>query len=124
MTLFPELQNVMPRLVQLSLIVAAVTAVAIADVFLKKATADGNWLLTLKSPWLLGAVLLYLFQIIFFTYLFITGKELSVVGNLQMALYPLIILAAGIFLFQESLTRVQLIGVLLALGGVILINQK
>lgn len=62
----PELQNAMPKLLHLLFIVAAVTAVAIADVCLKKAAADGSWLLTLKSPWMVGAVLLYLFQIIFF----------------------------------------------------------
>ncbi|HRQ40531.1 MAG TPA: hypothetical protein PLD25_21665 [Chloroflexota bacterium] len=124
MTTLPELQNVAPKVLHLLLIVAAVTAVAIADVCLKKAAADGSWLLTLKSPWMVGAVLLYFFQIIFFTHLFRSGKELSVIGNMQTILYALIILGAGIFLFQESLSKLQLTGVLLALAGVILINVK
>jgi drug/metabolite transporter (DMT)-like permease len=124
MTTLPELHNAMPKLLHLLLIVAAVTAVAIADVCLKKAAADGGWVLTLKSPWMIAAILLYLFQIVFFTYLFRAGKELSLVGSLQTILYALIVLSAGIFLFQESLNKVQLTGVLLALIGIILINLK
>ncbi|MBX3061182.1 MAG: hypothetical protein KF770_32385 [Anaerolineae bacterium] len=124
MTTLPELQNAMPKIFHMLFIVAAVTAVAIADVCLKKAAADGSWVLTLKSPWMVGAILLYLFQIIFFTYLFRSGKELSLVGSLQTILYALVILGAGIFLFQESLSKLQLTGVLLALTGVILINVK
>jgi hypothetical protein len=58
MTVLPELQNMMPKLLQLFLIVMAVTAVAVADVFLKKAAADGRMLLTLKIHWLIGANLL------------------------------------------------------------------
>lgn len=124
MTTLPELQNVMPKVLHLLLIVVAVTAVAIADVCLKKAAADGSWALTFKSPWMILAILLYLFQIIFFTHLFRSGKELSVIGNMQTILYALVILGAGVFLFQESLSKVQLTGVLLALVGVILINLK
>jgi drug/metabolite transporter (DMT)-like permease len=124
MTTLPELHNVAPKILHLLFIVVAVTAVAIADVCLKKAAADGSWALTLKSPWMILAVLLYFIQIIFFTYLFRSGKELSVIGNMQTILYALVVLGAGIFLFQESLNKVQLIGVLLALTGVILINLK
>lgn len=124
MTALPELENVMPKVLHLLLIVAAVTAVAIADVCLKKAAADGSWLLTLKSPWMAGAVLLYLLQIIFFTHLFRSGQPLSVVGNIQTIFYTLVIVGAGIFLFQESLSKLQLTGVFLALTGVILINVK
>ena len=41
---------VMPKLAQELLILAAVIAVAIADVFLKKATAHGNLLDALEAP--------------------------------------------------------------------------
>ena len=43
-------------------------------------------------------------------------------GALQTALYALIVLAAGVLLYHESLTRLQVIGILLAFGGVVLIN--
>jgi drug/metabolite transporter (DMT)-like permease len=76
----------------------------------------------LSSPWLLCAVGLYLLQIIFFTAAFVAGWKLSIIGALQTALYALIVLAAGLLLYHESLTRLQVIGALLAFGGVVLIN--
>jgi drug/metabolite transporter (DMT)-like permease len=112
------------QLMRLALIVVAVISVAIADIFLKKAAANGNLWLALKSPWMLGAILLYLNQIFFFTYVFVRGWELSLVGSLQTVLYALIVLGAGIFLLNEHLTRLQLVGVILAIGGAVLINLK
>lgn len=104
------------------LIALAVASVAIADVFLKQAAVSGNLSLTLKSPWLLGAIILYLYQILFFTYVFVTGGKLSFVGSLQTVLYALVVIGAGIFLFQEKLTGVQVLGITLAIVGAILIN--
>jgi drug/metabolite transporter (DMT)-like permease len=104
------------------MIFSAVTSVAVADIFLKKATVDGSWLLALKSPWLAGAVLLYLYQILFFAHVFITGGELSFVGSLQTVLYALIVVGAGVFVFQEKLSGLQTLGILLAVGGAVLIH--
>lgn len=112
----------MPKLAQELFILLAVVAVAIADVFLKKATAGGNLRDTLTSPWLFWAIGLYVFQIGFFTIAFIVGWRLSIIGALHAALYALIVLCAGIFLFNESLTRPQSIGILLVISGVVLIN--
>lgn len=78
----------------------------------------------MSSPWLLCAVGLYLFQIGFFTAAFIAGWQLSVIGALQTAVYALIVLAAGVLLYHESLSHTQVIGALLAFGGVVLINWK
>jgi drug/metabolite transporter (DMT)-like permease len=111
-----------PKLAQGLVIVLAVLAVAVADVLLKKAAAQGNLRVALSSPWLLCAVGLYLLQIAFFTIAFIAGWKLSIIGALQTALYALIVLAAGVLLYNESLTRVQVIGIMLAFGGVVLIN--
>ncbi len=47
------------KLEQFALIGAAVLAVAIGDVLLKKAAVQGNLEDTLRSPWLWGAVALY-----------------------------------------------------------------
>ena len=113
---------VIPRLAQTLVIILAVIAVAVADVLLKKATAQGSLRLALSSPWLLCAVGLYLIQIILFTIAFISGWKLSIIGALQTALYALIVLAAGVLLFEENLTRLQVSGVLLAFGGALLIN--
>jgi drug/metabolite transporter (DMT)-like permease len=112
----------MPRLLQISLIVLAVIAVAVADAFLKKASAEGTLRAALQSPWMLGAALLYLFQILFFTYMFVAGWQLSLVGSLQTVFYALVVVLAGIFIFRESLTLLQSIGVGLALVGATLIN--
>ncbi len=112
----------MPKLAQGFLIIVAVISVAIADVLLKKATAHGNLLDALKSPWLLWAISLYLLQIGLFTVAFVAGWRLSMIGALHTVLYALIVLGAGVFLYNENLTRPQLVGLLLAIGGVVLIN--
>lgn len=110
--------------IHLLLMITAVISVALADIFLKKAAANGSLWQALRSPWMIGAILLYLNQIFFFTYFFVRGWELSLVGSLQTVLYALIVVGAGVFLMQESLTRLQLAGVILAVGGAVLINLK
>ncbi len=112
------------KTVHLTLMLAAVISVAIADIFLKKAAVHGNLWQALQSPWIAGAISLYIFQIVFFTYAFVRGWELSLVGSLQTALYALIVVGAGIFLLQEKLTGVQLAGVVFAIGGAVLINLR
>ncbi|MEI7845135.1 MAG: hypothetical protein WCK35_04945 [Chloroflexota bacterium] len=111
-----------PKLAQVGIILLAVMAVASADVMLKKAADQGSLSNVLISPWLFIAIGLYLVQISFFTIAFIAGWKLSIIGALQTAIYALIVLASGVFFYHESLTRVQLIGTLLAFGGVVLIN--
>lgn len=106
------------------LIGLAVVAVAIADVLLKKATAQNDLSAAVRSPWFGGAIGLYLLQVAFFTYAFVSGWKLSVLGALQTALYAVIVLVAGIVIYRETLTPAQWIGVLLALGGVALINWR
>jgi drug/metabolite transporter (DMT)-like permease len=110
------------KLTQGSFIIMAVIAVAVADVLLKRASALDNLRAALSSPWLFCAIALYLFQIGFFIFAFHAGWKLSIIGALQTALYALIVLAAGVLLYHESLTRMQVVGILLAFGGVLLIN--
>jgi drug/metabolite transporter (DMT)-like permease len=94
----------------------------VADAFLKKASDEGSLPRAFQSPWMVGAILLYLFQILFFTYMFVAGWQLSLVGSLQTVFYALVVLLAGVFIFRETLTLAQGAGVLLAIGGVVLIN--
>jgi drug/metabolite transporter (DMT)-like permease len=115
---------VLPKLAEALVIILAVIAVAVADVMLKKAAVQGSLGQVLRSPWLLCAVCLYLLQIALFTLIFIAGWKLSIIGALQTALYALIVLAAGVFFYHESLTRLQIIGIILAISGVVLINWK
>jgi drug/metabolite transporter (DMT)-like permease len=105
-------------LIQAVVVVLAVIAVGVADVMLKRAAAHGTLLGALHSPWLFIAVGLYLFQIGFFT----AGWKLSIIGALQTALYAMIVLAAGVFLYNEALTRLQMLGILMAFSGVVMIN--
>ncbi len=112
----------LPKLVQGMVILLAVIAVAVADVLIKKAASQGDLRSALVSPWMLCAAGLYLFQIILFTIAFFAGWKLSIIGALQAALYALIVLAAGVLLFKESLTRLQVTGILLTCAGVVLIN--
>lgn len=112
------------KLLQLSMIFVAVISVAVADVFLKKAALGDSMLKALKSPWMAAAILLYLFQIFFFTYVFVSGWQLSLVGSLTTVLYAVIVLGASIIFFHEKLTALQAIGIFLAVGGVILLNLE
>jgi multidrug transporter EmrE-like cation transporter len=110
------------KLTQFVLVGAAVIAVAVADVLLKKATLNGSVEHAVRSPWLWGAVGLYLLQVGFFTYAFVSGWRLSHIGALQAALYALVVLGAGVWLYRETLTPVQIVGMVLAVGGVVLMN--
>jgi multidrug transporter EmrE-like cation transporter len=112
------------KLSQGLLILLAVIAVAVADVLLKKAAHHGNLGMAWSSPWLFIAIGLYLLQVVIFTIAFVSGWKLSLIGALQTALYAVIVLVSGVLLYNESLTRLQLIGVSLAIGGVILINWQ
>ena len=114
----------MTKPVFIATILLAVSAVAIADVFLKRAALEGSFLGAVRNFWFLGAVALYLFQVAVFTWAFVSGWELSIVGILQTALYAVIVLGAGLLFFKEGLSAVQWIGVVLALSGAILLNFK
>ncbi len=122
----PLIANVLPatKAVPGVLIGLAVIAVAVADVCLKKATLHQDLNAAARSPWLWSAVALYLLQIGFFTYAFASGWKLSALGALQTALYAVIVLVAGVVFYRETLTPAQTLGVVLALGGVVLINWR
>jgi drug/metabolite transporter (DMT)-like permease len=113
----------MIKLMHITLMVLAVIAVAVGDVFLKKAALEGGFTRAMASPWMAAAIVLYLYQILFFTYAFLTGWQLSVIGSMQTVLYALIVLGAGVMYFNESLSIGQGIGVLMAFTGVVLMNM-
>lgn len=112
----------MSVLAHIGLFVLAVAAVAIGDVCLKKASLAGSFTQALGSPWILAAIALYMYQIIFFTYVFVAGWHLSVVGMMQTVLYALIVLGVGVLYFKETLSTGQGIGITLAFAGVLLMN--
>ncbi len=112
----------MSTMLHIGLIVLAVAAVAIADVFLKKASLAGDFVQAMRSRWMVAAIGLYLYQMFFFTYVFVAGWRLSVIGMMQTVLYAIIVLGVGVLYFKESLTTGQCIGMVFAFTGVVLMN--
>ncbi len=112
----------MPKFIQLALIIFAVTSVAIGDVFIKKAAHTGSLSAAFTNKWMLLGVLCYLIQIALFTWMFVKGWDLSIIGSLQTVFYAAVVLSFGIFWFGESLTVMQYVGVALAFIGVMMIN--
>ena len=110
------------RAFYLGLLVLGSSAVAVADVLLKKASSFSSFADFARSPWMIGAILLYAFQIAVFIYLFLSGQKLVDVGIVQIILYALIVVASSILFFHESLTTLKIIGILLGLTGIILMN--
>lgn len=111
-------------LFHLGLIVLAVVSLAIADGFLKQATVGKNFMQAVTSLWLVGAVALYLVQILLVVYFFVAGWEFSLLGNLQVACYALVVVLAGYFYFREVPSPAQIAGVILAITGAVLINVE
>ncbi len=105
-------------------ILAAVISVAVADILLKKAATHSNLLDAIRSPWFAGAAGLYMLQVCFFMYAFISGWNLTNIGILQTALYAIIVLTAGVFFYNETFTRFQWAGIFIAMSGVVMINWK
>jgi multidrug transporter EmrE-like cation transporter len=112
----------MVNLNQAIIVLLAGIAVAIADGMIKKTAIGVSFADALKNPLMIGVVFLYLVQIAFFTYVFVNGWQLGVVGVLQMVAYSVFIILTGVFVFKESFTVTQYFGFVLAVSGVILIN--
>lgn len=114
----------MSKILEIFLIIIAVSCVAVADVLLKKVAFNvSGFVESLKNPLMLGVVVLYLSQIVIFLYVFVRKAELGVVGIVQTALYAVIVIGSGIIFFGEDFSPRQIVGVALALGGVALINS-
>jgi drug/metabolite transporter (DMT)-like permease len=105
-----------------ALLLVAVLAVAVADVCLKRATQAGSLGHALRSPWTLAAAGLYLVQVVLFVVVFVKGWQLSVVGLVQTGLYAVVTLGAGVLLFGEALSPKQVLGLVFAVVGVILLS--
>jgi drug/metabolite transporter (DMT)-like permease len=108
----------------IALIVLSVAALAVGDIFLKKASLAGDFARAVGSSWMAFAVVLNLYQMAFVTYVFVAGWRLSIVGMLQAVLYAVIILGAGVLYFKEPLTLAQSLGMGLAFAGVVLMNVE
>lgn len=107
---------------QLSAIVLAGGAIALADVFIKKAAVAGNFWLALKNPLMIWAIILYSVQVFFLAYVFVHNWKLGIAGNLQIVFYSIAIVLMGLFIFGETLSWVKITGIGIALLAVFLMN--
>jgi multidrug transporter EmrE-like cation transporter len=113
----------MNKLLTIGLIMVGVTAVASADVLIKKVFAPrSEFLIDAKNPLMLLVLLLYLVQVFVFSFVFDKKADLAIVGIVQTALYAIIVIGSGLLFFNEKLTFVQGVGIGLALAGVTLMN--
>ena len=114
----------MDKLFQIILIFIAGSSVAIADGFIKQSAFKTHSLWTaLKNPLMIPAVLLYLLQLVIFSYIFVKRWELGIVGLMQMVIYAGIVIFLGVAFFEEKITLLQGYGMLLALIGILLMNS-
>ncbi len=113
----------MNKFFEIGLILLGALAVAVADVLDKKVAVSSNTFIdALKNPIIIPIVLLYLAQIVIYTYLFFRKSELGIVAMVQVALYTIVVVGSGVLFFKEKISLVQGIGIVLALGGVALMN--
>lgn len=114
--------NQLSKPIYVLLLIIGVVAVAVADICLKRAALPGSLAQALRSPWVVAAVALYLIQVLLFVIVFTNGWELSVVGVVQVALYAVVTLGAGVLLFGEVLSLKQTLGLVIATIGVVLLS--
>ncbi len=104
-------------------IMIAITSVALADVLIKKMSINASTFSSaLRNPLLIVVIFLYIVQILIFLYVFLYKAELGIVGMIATPLYALIVVGSGILFFGESLSLVNVSGMILALVGVVLLE--
>ena len=113
----------MTKFLEIGLIILAALAVGLADVITKEnAFKVDSLVAAIKNPLTIVVILLYCAQILIFSFLFVKKAELGIVGIMQTALYAVIVIASGILFFHEKITLLHMIGVGLAILGVVFIN--
>ncbi len=112
----------MIHFLQAGAIILAALAVAIADGLIKKSASAGGFLQAIASPWMAGAILLYVFQIGIYVYIFMHGWKLAIVGNMGSVIFGITTVLIGVFIYGEQLSVVQLVGISVAIVGVVLMN--
>ena len=113
----------MELLFQLALVIAAGLSVAIADMLIKKAgIASGNYGQAILQPIMGAVILLYAAQIMLFTYVFVRKWQLGIVAIVQMAVYAIACVLLGRVVFDERISVVRGLGMILAFSGIVLMN--
>lgn len=116
------------------LLIVALTLNASANVLMKigashsnKAAIANNFLekifILIKNPYLLFGILLFGLNIIFY-FLALTKIKLSIAYPLMTAGGLLIISVVSVLLFKESISAIQIFGIILLVLGIILITSS
>jgi drug/metabolite transporter (DMT)-like permease len=111
-------------MVRILAVVIAGILVAVADALIKRISLLGGLPEMLRSPLLVLVLALYAGQIGFFIYVFARRMELGIVGNLQIVAFSLTTLIISRFVFHETLSPIQIVGVALGLLGALLMVGK
>ena len=111
------------QLLQLLIVVLAAASVAIADVLIKRITANAHSFTDMfRNPLMIIVVGLYLAQIVLYSYVFFHKWDLTTVGVVQTLCYAAIVIIFGVVFFHEHLTITHGIGIVAGLIGIVLMN--
>jgi drug/metabolite transporter (DMT)-like permease len=114
----------MERLYQALVIGAAGLSVALGDVLIKRAAIGKPRVAdALLHPLMALALVLYTVQVVLFAYVFVRKWQLGIVALLQMAVYAIACILIARIWFGEQLTSRQVLGMLLAFCGAILMTR-
>ncbi|MGH7141498.1 MAG: hypothetical protein ACREGH_02610 [Minisyncoccia bacterium] len=102
---------------------ATALLITVADTLIKKISTGVTLSQAILNPWMLIICTLYFIQIVIAAYVFISHGELAVYANLFIVFYSILMVLSGVMLFRETLTMRQVVGIVLALGGAILLNS-
>lgn len=109
-------------LLQTGLMVLSALLIATADTIIKKISISGVSTQALLSPLMFLVYFLYFIQIVITFYIFTHGGELAIYVNIYIIFYSILGVLSGLLIFNEMISLVQGIGIVLALTGVLLIN--
>ena len=115
--------DITSKLLPLFVILLSGFLVAAADGLIKHISVQtSNIWSTLTNPLMVLVGIMYIFAIWAFSFAFIRHWDLGIVGLLQIIIYAAAVVLLGIFFFQEKLTLVHGIGMILAVAAAILMN--
>lgn len=108
---------------RLTAVILGGVCVAIADAAIKRAVIGHLSRFASIATWI-AILVLYAAQVGFFAYAFMRRLDLGIAGTLQMVAYSVATVLIGLTLFHERLSSSQLLGVLIAVVGCVLMVRS
>jgi drug/metabolite transporter (DMT)-like permease len=109
---------------QIFIVLVSTVIVGVADMLIKKVASVHSFAMAIRNPWVIVAFLLYLIQVAMIVYIFVRKGDLVIYGNIFIIFYAITTALLGLLVFKERLSITQIIGIVLAVVGAILINRK